>query len=157
MVRDELPIVDLFTDGACRGNPGPGGWGFILRLRDSKDKYKERHGSAALTTNNRMELQAAIEGLQALKLPCAVHLVTDSKYLLNGLEEWLPEWRKRNWKGRRGKSIKNRDLWEQLDLLAKDHKVNVKWVKGHSNHPENDRADQLANLGIDEMQANQGR
>lgn len=110
-----------------------------------------------MTTNNRMELQAAIEGLQALKSPCEVHLVTDSTYLINGLTKWLPNWRMRNWKGRGGQSIKNQDLWKRLELLAQGHEVHYQWVKGHSSHLENERADQLANCGIDEMQGSKRR
>ena len=152
MPAKTLPEVELFTDGACRRNPGSGGWGVILRFQGQNDvKESTLHGGTMQTTNNRMELQAAIEGLKALKLACRVLLVTDSQYLINGLTQWLDVWKRRRWRTRGGVAIKNQDLWEQLDALAQRHQIRCQWVKGHANHPENERADQLANRGIDEM------
>jgi ribonuclease HI len=143
------PDVEAFTDGACRGNPGPGGWGVLLRARDGRTK--ELHCGAADTTNNRMELTAAIEALAALKRPCRVSLYTDSKYVRSGIMEWLPAWRARGWKTADKKPVKNQDLWEALAAHAERHDVSWHWIKGHSGHPENDRADALANQGIDAM------
>jgi ribonuclease HI len=140
--------VSLFTDGACRGNPGPGGWGALLRFRDSE---KELYGAETETTNNRMELTAAIMGLEALKRPCRVVLTTDSQYVKNGITEWLPEWKQRGWKTANKKQVKNVDLWQRLDAAVARHEITWHWVKGHSGHAENDRVDQLANLAIDEM------
>ena len=142
--------VEIFTDGACRGNPGPGGWGVLLRYRG-----KERHlyGGEAETTNNRMELRAAIEGLSALKEPCEVSLTTDSEYVRNGISSWMDNWKKRERKSAGRKPVKNRDLWQALDELNQRHRVAWHWVKGHSGHRENEIADQLANRGIDELGA----
>jgi ribonuclease HI len=142
--------VEAFTDGACRGNPGPGGWGVVLR---AGGREKELSGGEMLTTNNRMELRAAIEALSALKRPCRVSLYTDSTYVRSGITEWLPAWRARGWKTADKKPVKNQDLWEALSALAERHDVSWHWVKGHSGHPENDRADALANQGIDAMLA----
>ena len=143
-----LKEVEIFTDGACRGNPGPGGWGVLLRYGDV-----ERHlfGGEAETTNNRMELQAAIEGLKALKERCAVTLTTDSVYVRSGITEWLANWKQRNWKTAARKPVKNVDLWRLLDEQNERHNVQWHWVKGHSGHRENEIADQLANQGIDEL------
>lgn len=141
-------VVEVFTDGACRGNPGPGGWGVVLRYRNTE---KELYGSEAHTTNNRMELTAAIEALNALKQPCEVIVTTDSQYVKNGINLWITNWKKRGWKTADKKPVKNIDLWQRLDELVSRHKVTWHWVKGHSGHPENERADALANTGIDEL------
>jgi ribonuclease HI len=137
--------VEVFTDGACKGNPGPGGWGAILRTRGQE---RELFGGEAHTTNNRMELQAAIEGLRALRRSCKVRLVTDSEYVKRGMTEWIGNWRRRGWRTADGKAVKNADLWQQLDALVAQHEVSFEWVRGHSGHPENERADALANRGI---------
>jgi ribonuclease HI len=140
--------VVIYTDGACRGNPGPGGWGVILSY---KGAVKELYGGEKATTNNRMELTAAIQGLEVLKKQCKVELNTDSKYVLQGITEWLPNWKKRGWKTAGNKPVKNEDLWRRLDAAGSKHTIEWKWVKGHSGHKENDRADELANLGIDRL------
>ena len=140
--------VEIFTDGACRGNPGPGGWGALLRY---DNKERELFGGEPDTTNNRMEMQAAIEGLKALKERCVVTLTTDSVYVKSGITEWLANWKKRNWKTAARKPVKNSDLWQILDEQNQRHEVEWKWVKGHSGHRENEIADQLANRGIDEL------
>jgi ribonuclease HI len=145
-----VPSVEAFTDGACRGNPGPGGWGVVLRAGGHE---KELYGGEPATTNNRMELRAAIEALTALKQPCKVDLYTDSVYVRSGIMEWLPVWRARGWRTADKKPVKNQDLWEALAALAARHDVTWHWVKGHSGHPENERADALANEGIDTMLA----
>jgi ribonuclease HI len=137
----ELSEVELFTDGACRGNPGPGGWAAILRYRGTE---KELSGSAADTTNNRMEMTAAIEGLEALKRSCRVRLYSDSQYLRDGITKWINEWKRRDWRTADKKPVKNIDLWQRLDAAAARHTVSWLWVRGHSGHPENDRADALA-------------
>jgi len=141
--------VIIYTDGACRGNPGPGGWGVILTY---KGIVKELYGGEKETTNNRMELTAAIQGLEVLKKQCRVELNTDSKYVLQGITEWLPNWKKRGWKTAGNKPVKNEDLWRRLDAARNQHTIEWKWVKGHSGHKENDRADELANLGIDRLE-----
>jgi ribonuclease HI len=140
--------VEIFTDGACRGNPGPGGWGALLRFKDSEKRLK---GAVSDTTNNRMELQAAISALADLSQPCKVQLTTDSRYVMDGIQQWLPNWKKRGWKTASKKPVKNEDLWRQLDELASAHEIDWHWVKGHSGHTENELADQLANDAIDEM------
>jgi ribonuclease HI len=140
--------VEIFTDGACRGNPGPGGWGVVLRAGAYE---KEMHGGERETTNNRMELTAAIRALEALKRSCRVALYTDSQYVRQGITEWLAQWRERGWKTASRKPVKNQDLWQELDAQAQKHDIEWHWVKGHSGHPENDRADALANRGIDEL------
>ncbi|HQU16436.1 MAG: ribonuclease HI [Chromatiales bacterium 21-64-14] len=140
--------VEIYTDGACRGNPGPGGWGALLRFRGTE---KSLHGGEAQTTNNRMELMAAIQALEALKRPCQVRVTTDSEYVRKGVTEWLPQWKRRDWKTAGRKPVKNADLWRRLDAAAAAHQVSWCWVKGHSGHPENERADALANRGIDEL------
>lgn len=142
--------VEIFTDGACRGNPGPGGWGALMRFRDVE---RELYGGAADTTNNRMELQAAIEALKALKEPCRVVLTTDSVYVKNGITTWLAGWKQKGWKTAGRKPVKNVDLWQALDEQNQRHQVEWQWVKGHSGHRENEIADQLANRGIDELGA----
>lgn len=141
-------IVTIYTDGACRGNPGPGGWGALLVLNE---KRREMCGGEKSTTNNRMELTAAIEGLGALKKPCKVRLVTDSQYVLKGVTEWMEGWKKRGWKTASKQPVKNVDLWQKLDQALQQHDVAWEWVKGHAGHPGNEFADQLANRGIDEL------
>jgi ribonuclease HI len=143
-----LSVVEIFTDGACRGNPGPGGWGVLLRCDGVE---KELYGGEPDTTNNRMELQAAIEALKALKRPCTVDLTTDSEYVKNGITTWLENWKQKGWKTAARKPVKNADLWRALDAENQRHKVKWHWVRGHTGHPENERADQLANRGIDEL------
>jgi ribonuclease HI len=143
-----LSIVEVFTDGACKGNPGPGGWGALLRYGD---KEKELFGGAPDTTNNRMELQAAIEALKSLKRPCTVVLTTDSQYVRQGITSWLAGWKRNGWKTAAKQPVKNVDLWQALDEQVARHQVEWRWVKGHSGHPENDRADQLANRGVEEF------
>jgi len=143
-----LSAVEIFTDGACRGNPGPGGWGALLRCDGVE---KELYGGEPDTTNNRMELQAAIEALKALKRPCTVDLTTDSEYVKNGITTWLENWKQKGWKTAARKPVKNADLWRALDEENQRHTVRWHWVRGHTGHPENERADQLANRGIDEL------
>ena len=143
----ETQIVDIFTDGACSGNPGPGGWGAILRFGDVE---KEIFGFETLTTNNRMELMAAIAGLEALKRPCTVRIHTDSQYLRDGITRYIHAWKARGWKTADKKPVKNIDLWQRLETAMKPHQVEWFWVKGHSGHVENERADALARSGIEE-------
>lgn len=142
--------VVIHSDGACRGNPGPGGWAAVLEWGDAE---KILYGAEAMTTNNRMELVAAIRALEALKRPCNVEFHTDSEYLRRGITEWLNNWKRNGWKTSARKPVKNADLWEQLDAAARRHEVRWHWVKGHSGHPGNERADALANRAIDEMTA----
>ena len=143
--------VNIFTDGACRGNPGPGGWGALLRYGEHE---KELYGAERETTNNRMELMAAIQALESLKRPCEVTLTTDSVYLQKGITEWIADWKRRGWKTAGKKPVKNQDLWERLDSAVRaHHNIKWQWIKGHSGHPENERADELANLAIEEMLA----
>ncbi|MEP4545885.1 MAG: ribonuclease HI [Saccharospirillum sp.] len=139
--------VVLYTDGACRGNPGPGGWGVLMQYGE---KRKELYGGEDQTTNNRMELMAAIAGLEALKRTCQVDIYTDSQYVRKGITEWIHGWKKNGWKTSAKKDVKNRDLWQRLDDSIARHRVNWHWVKGHAGHPGNERADALANLGIDD-------
>ena len=141
-------LVEIFTDGACRGNPGPGGWGVLLR---SGEHEKELSGAESLTTNNRMELMAAIQGLAALKNPTTVSLTTDSQYVRQGITQWIAKWQKNGWKTAAGKPVKNQDLWQQLHQLQTEHQVQWHWVKGHSGHVENERVDTLANIAIDQL------
>ena len=143
-------LVEIWTDGACSGNPGPGGWGVVLRL---DDREKELYGGAAQTTNNRMELQAAIEALNALKRPCKIRLTTDSTYVKDGVTKWLAGWKVKGWKTAAKKPVKNQDLWQALDAALARHQVDWAWVKGHAGQAENERADRLARLGIEEIQA----
>jgi ribonuclease HI len=140
--------VQIFTDGACKGNPGPGGWGALLCMGDVK---KELFGGEKETTNNRMELMGAIKGLQALTRPCSVVLTTDSQYVIKGLTEWMPDWKLRGWKTAKKQPVKNDDLWRALDAAIQGHIVQWKWVKGHAGHPGNERADELANMGVDSI------
>jgi ribonuclease HI len=140
--------VEIFTDGACSGNPGPGGWGAILRWRGIE---KELHGGETLTTNNRMELMAAIRALEALKRPSAVIVYTDSRYVHDGITRYLPVWKKNGWRTADKKPVKNVDLWQRLDQALREHQVQWRWVKGHAGHPENERADRLARSGIAEV------
>lgn len=140
--------VDIYTDGACRGNPGPGGWGAVLR---AGDREKEMMGAEPGTTNNRMELTAAIEALRALTRPCRVTLHTDSQYLRRGIIEWIDAWKDRGWRTADRKPVKNKELWQVLDREAARHHINWVWVKGHAGHPGNERADRLANRAIDEL------
>jgi len=137
--------VKIFTDGACKGNPGPGGWGALLRYGDIE---KEICGGEPDTTNNRMELTAAIEALKLLNRPCEVRITTDSEYVRRGVLEWMANWKKRGWKTAAKQPVKNQDLWMALDEQLSKHQVEWRWVKGHSGHPENERADQLANQGV---------
>ncbi len=140
--------LKMFTDGACKGNPGPGGWGVLLRYGDTE---KELWGGEAATTNNRMELLAVIQGLSALTRPSKLTIVTDSQYVKNGMTQWIHNWKRNGWKTAARKPVKNADLWQQLDALVQQHDVNWEWVRGHSGHPENERADELANRGIEEL------
>jgi ribonuclease HI len=141
--------VEIFTDGACRGNPGPGGWGVLLRYGTNE---KLLWGGESMTTNNRMELTAAIQGLAALKRPSLVTLTTDSEYVRKGITEWLANWKQRGWRTASRQPVKNADLWQALDGLVQGHDIEWQWVKGHSGHRENEIADGLANQGIDELQ-----
>ena len=140
-VTGELTKVEIATDGACKGNPGPGGWGAIIR---SGTRERELSGGESLTTNNRMELMAAIEGLNALKRPCHVTLSTDSRYVMDGLTKWIKGWQKNGWKTAAKQPVKNADLWQALIAAAKPHRIEWLWVKGHAGHPDNERADKLA-------------
>lgn len=139
-------IVTLYTDGACKGNPGPGGWGVVLEYGDHR---KELYGGDPETTNNRMELMAAIQGLSALKSRCVVDLYTDSVYVKDGITKWVSNWKKNGWKTAAKKPVSNQDLWQQLDSVTHEHDVRWHWVKGHAGHPGNERADELANLGVE--------
>ena len=139
------PVVEIYSDGACRGNPGPGGWGAVLRYTL---KEKELWGGEAATTNNRMELMAAIRALEALKRRSRVKLYTDSLYVMKGISQWIHDWKRRGWRTADKKPVKNEDLWRRLEELAAQHDVEWHWVRGHAGHPENERADKLANKGI---------
>jgi ribonuclease HI len=141
-----MSSVEIYTDGACRGNPGPGGWGVLLLTNETE---KELCGGDIATTNNRMELVAAIQGLSALSRRCNVVLYTDSEYVRRGISEWLPNWKKRGWKTANRKPVKNDDLWRKLEDLAAQHDIDWRWVKGHAGNPGNERADQLANDGLE--------
>ncbi len=139
--------IYIYSDGACRGNPGAGGWGTLLKYNSTE---KELYGAEEDTTNNRMELMGAIKGLESLVKPCEVVLTTDSQYVMKGITEWMDGWKSRNWKTAAKKPVKNQDLWERLDEACQPHKIEWQWVKGHSGHDENERVDQLANKAIDE-------
>ncbi len=143
-----MKTVNIYTDGACRGNPGIGGWGVYIEYGET---IKELYGGEELTTNNKMELTAAIKGLEALNTKCQVNLITDSKYVMDGINSWINGWKKNNWKNSQKKDVKNKDLWIQLDKLNSLHEVKWSWVKGHSGHFQNEKADQLANKGIDTL------
>ena len=143
-----MSIVTIYTDGACRGNPGPGGWGALLIFGENE---KEIFGGETETTNNRMELCACIEALDQLSKHCRVRVFTDSTYVKDGIQSWLRNWKRNNWKTAAKKPVKNRDLWEKLDQLSARHDIEWRWVKGHAGDPGNERADQLANRGIDEI------
>ena len=143
-----MKTVTLYTDGACRGNPGPGGWGVWLKYGDHE---REMHGGEKETTNNRMELMAAIKGLEAIKGSCQVELYTDSKYVLQGITEWMANWKKNNWKTAAKKPVKNVDLWRLLAEERARHQINWHWVKGHDGNPGNEKADELENRGIDNL------
>ena len=140
--------IEIYTDGACRGNPGPGGWGALLI---AGNREKTMHGGEPETTNNRMELTAAIEALNALGKPRNVILYTDSKYVMDGINDWMPNWKKRGWKTAAKKPVKNKDLWQALDEAVARHEIDWRWVKGHDGNPGNEKADDLANQGIDEL------
>ncbi len=148
MTKTAELIVNVFTDGACRGNPGPGGWGALLIAGRHR---RTLHGGEPDTTNNRMELTAAIKALNALQGPRKVILHTDSKYVMDGINEWLPNWKNRGWKTAAKKPVKNKDLWQELDTAVGRHEIDWRWVKGHDGNPGNETADELANLGIDEL------
>ena len=139
--------VHIFTDGACKGNPGPGGWGAVLKYGDH---VKELKSYSPETTNNIMELTAVIEALKSLTRPCKIILTTDSNYVKNGITEWIHSWKKKGWKTANKKPVKNKEYWQQLDVEVQRHTIDWKWVKGHSGHPENERADELANEAVDE-------
>lgn len=142
------PIVEIYTDGACSGNPGPGGWGVLLRFGEHE---KELAGGEPETTNNRMELQAAVEALTALKRPCQVVLYTDSSYVRNGITQWIGNWKAQGWRTAQKKPVKNVDLWQALEAAAARHRIDWRWVKGHAGNPGNERADALANQGMDQV------
>ena len=148
MTKTAELIVNVFTDGACRGNPGPGGWGALLIAGRHR---RTLHGGEPDTTNNRMELIAAIKALNALQGPRKVILHTDSKYVMDGINEWLPNWKNRGWKTAAKKPVKNKDLWQELDAAVGRHEIDWRWVKGHAGNPGNETADELANLGLDEL------
>jgi ribonuclease HI len=137
--------VEIYADGACKGNPGPGGWGALLRMGEAE---KELYGGEAATTNNRMELTAVIRALESLKRPCRVRLYTDSQYVQKGISSWIHDWKRRGWRTADRKPVKNVDLWQRLDALAREHDIEWHWVRGHAGHPENERADALANRAI---------
>jgi ribonuclease HI len=140
--------TEIFTDGACRGNPGPGGWGVLLRHNGHE---KTLYGAEPLTTNNRMELMAAIQALESLKRPCVVRLTTDSQYVQKGITEWMANWKRRGWHTAAKTPVKNADLWRRLDAAIGRHRIRWEWVRGHSGHAENERVDALANRAIDEL------
>ena len=147
-MSDLRPLVEIWTDGGCKPNPGPGGWAAILRFGEHE---RELSGGEAETTNNRMELMAAINALEALTRPSEVVLTTDSTYVLKGITEWLPSWKRRNWQTASKQPVKNVDLWQRLDEAVSRHTVSWEWVKGHNGHPENERADELARRGIEDI------
>ena len=144
-----MKTVNIYTDGACRGNPGPGGWGVLIKYQDNEKEY---FGGNQNTTNNQMELQAAIEGLKLLKEVCIVNLTTDSKYVMQGITSWIKKWKINKWKNSNKKDVKNKELWIELDKLCMKHDVRWNWVKGHTGHEQNEIADILANKGIDSLE-----
>ena len=143
-----MKTVNIYTDGACRGNPGDGGWGVLIEYENFSKEY---FGGEKNTTNNKMELKAAIEGLKVLKETCEVHITTDSKYVMDGITSWIQNWKKNNWMNSSKKEVKNKDLWIELDELTSRHNIKWNWVKGHSGHKKNEIADSLANKGIDTL------
>ncbi len=145
---DIKQVVEIYTDGGCRGNPGPGGWGVFMRYGEH---VKELKGFQKLTTNNQMELMAAIQAFELLNRPCKARITTDSQYVKNGITLWVAGWKKKGWKTAANKPVKNQELWQRLDQAIQQHQVEWFWVKGHSGHPENERVDELANLAIDEL------
>jgi len=145
MIEDAAGLVRIYSDGACKGNPGPGGWGALLQCNG---RERELFGGEPNTTNNRMEMLAVIRALESLKRACTVEVYTDSQYVQKGISEWIVNWKRRDWKTADRKPVKNADLWRRLDEAAARHKVVWRWVKGHAGHPENERADQLANRGV---------
>lgn len=147
MTETTQPLIYAFTDGACRGNPGKGGWGVLLRFGAHE---KELYGYQAETTNNQMELMAAIQALEALKRPCNVILTTDSQYVRQGITEWIEGWKRKGWRNAKGEAVKNKALWQRLEQATQPHSIDWRWVKGHSGHIENERVDELANRAIDE-------
>jgi ribonuclease HI len=154
MSNTDLPLVTIHADGACKGNPGPGGWGAILEFqREQGRSEKELYGGVPSTTNNRMELTAVIEALRALNRRCRVQVFTDSQYVQKGVKEWLVNWKARGWKTAAKEPVKNEDLWRVLDALLMEHEIDWQWVRGHNGHPGNERADQLANAGVAALQA----
>jgi ribonuclease HI len=148
-MSNELRRVELFTDGACSGNPGPGGWAYILKDL-ATGREREESGFEAQTTNNRMELLSVIRGLESLTRPCRVELFSDSQYVVKGLREWLDDWKKKGWRNSRREPVKNRELWQKLDELRRKHELICHWVRGHSDHPENERCDALAVAAIEQ-------
>lgn len=150
-VHSAKDTVHIYTDGGCRGNPGPGGWGVLLRY---KDHEKTLYGGEVMTTNNRMELMAAIMGLESLSRPCKVQLTTDSQYVKKGITEWIAQWKKRGWKTAAKEPVKNEDLWRRLEAAVHRHEVDWHWVRGHAGHVENELVDALANRAMDELTAN---
>ncbi len=148
MTTEKNDVVDIFTDGACKGNPGVGGWGALLRLNGTE---KELFGGESMTTNNRMELMAVIRAIEALKRTCKLRIHTDSQYVQKGISEWIVNWKKRGWRTSDKKPVKNADLWQQLDALTVGHEIEWLWVRGHAGHVENERADELANRGVEKV------
>ncbi|PKO83652.1 MAG: ribonuclease HI [Betaproteobacteria bacterium HGW-Betaproteobacteria-11] len=146
--KNDDAVVDIFTDGACSGNPGPGGWGAILRLNGTE---QELFGGERMTTNNRMEMTAVIEAIKALSRPAAARVHTDSQYVQKGISEWIHGWKRRGWKTAGKEPVKNEDLWREIDRLAAGHRIEWVWVRGHAGHPENERADALARRGVDSV------
>lgn len=151
--KSPATLVDMYTDGACKGNPGVGGWGVLMRYGEHE---KSLCGGEAETTNNRMELRAVIEGLKALKRPCKVRVHTDSQYVQKGITEWLANWKRRNWRSSTGQAVKNQDLWRELDEQVARHDTEWHWVKGHAGHPGNEAADRLANQGVARIAGRRG-
>ncbi len=149
-MSDERPHVELYTDGACSGNPGPGGWAYLIKGPDAA-RVVERSGAEPSTTNNRMELISVIQGLQALDRPSRVNLYSDSQYVINGLREWLDQWKAKGWRRGRNAEVKNLELWKQLDGLRQRHEVTYHWIRGHNEHPENERCDRLAVAALQEL------
>jgi ribonuclease HI len=154
-----MPTLFAYTDGACSGNPGPGGWGALLVAREGETTLRERElmGGEAVTTNNRMELTAAISALEALERPAAITLVTDSAYVKNGVTQWIHGWKRNGWRTADGKPVKNADLWQRLDAAQARHRVDWRWIKGHAGHAENERADALARAGMAPFKAGHAR